>query len=140
MERVYKMKIGGVVFVGLVTMLSFVTVSAFPEISFESEKQNTQSSGLYTQCSYTLSEATPILAVIPENIAGGISLLNFVRLSSSLPSFNFKSEKTALFSFFREKLLEKKYINAPVQDGKGEVFAFIHSKSYFVYKLREIIV
>lgn|GEM_PF-4431906 len=134
------MKIGRVVFIGVVTMLSVVIVGAFPEISFESEKQNPQSSALHSQFSYTLSEATPILAVVPENISGGISLLNFVRLSSSLSSINFKSEKTVLFSFFREKLLEKKYISAPVQDGKGKVFAFIYSKSYFVYKLREIIV
>lgn len=140
MKRVYRLKKRLVGLIGLVTILSVVTMSAFAEFTIESKTQNTQNPHLYTQFSYTLSESTPILAIIPENLTGGISLLNFGRLSSSLPSFNYKSEKTAHFSLFRERLLEQRYANTPGQHGKGVALVFTYSKSYFVYNLREIIV
>lgn len=116
-------------FIGLVAMLSIVTIVALLDFSMESKTKNTQKPPLNTQFSYTLSESTPILAVIP-----------FSRLSYSLHYFNCKSGKNAHSSLFRERLLEQRYANTPGQYEKRVALFVTYSKSYFVYNLREIIV
>ncbi len=128
-------------FIGLVAIISVVTFNALLDSPSEPIMHHIQNNpNKYTQYSYSISESSPILAVIPENLSGGLSFFNFGRSSWAFPSFSFKSHKTLLFSLFREKQLGKRFINAPEQDGKGEIVFFMHSKSYFVYNLREIIV
>ena len=129
MKRVYRLNKRLVGLTGLVTLLSIVTIFALLDFSMGSKTKNTQIPPLNNQFSYTLSESTPILAVIP-----------FSRLSYSFHYFNCKSGKNAHFSLFRERLLEQRYANTPGHNEKGVAHFFTYSKSYFVYNLREIIV